>query len=98
MVIHVLLPSLPYSPDYDDNDGLEKDGIALDCDQIPTCRMSCAGPNEELLRIVTTHAGCMVEWYFHASTVKLGATLLMFLFLNISRVVLVGGIVKLNWR
>ncbi|CAM9421672.1 unnamed protein product, partial [Scytosiphon promiscuus] len=75
-----------------------EDGIALDCDTIPTCRLTCAGPNEELLRIVTTHAGCMVEWYFHANTVKLAATLLMFLFLNISRIVLVGGIVKLNWR
>ncbi|CAN0382440.1 unnamed protein product, partial [Hapterophycus canaliculatus] len=74
------------------------DGIVLDCDTIPTCRMTCAGPNEELLRLVTTHAGCMLEWYFHASTVKLAATLLMFLFLNISRAVLVSGIVKLNWR
>lgn len=60
--------------------------------------MTCAGPNEELLRVVAVHAGCMVEWMFHAGTVRLAATLLMFLFLNVSRVVLVGGVVKLNWR
>ncbi|CAM9490400.1 unnamed protein product [Ectocarpus fasciculatus] len=74
-----------------------EDGIVLDCDTIPTCRMTCVGPNEELLQAVTIHAGCMVEWFFHAGTVRLAATLLMFLFLNVSRVVLVGGVVKLNW-
>ncbi|CAN0503923.1 unnamed protein product, partial [Ectocarpus sp. 8 AP-2014] len=73
------------------------DGIALDCDTIPTCRMTCVGPNEELLQAVTIHAGCMVEWFFHAGTVRVAATLLMFLFLNVSRIVLVGGVVKLNW-
>lgn len=60
--------------------------------------MTCAGPNEELLRVVTVHAGCMAEWFFHAGLARGAATLLMFVFLNISRVVLVGGIVKLNWR
>lgn len=75
-----------------------KDGIALDCDTIPTCRMTCSGPNEELLRVVTVHAGCMVEWFFHAGIARAAATFLMFLFLNISRVVLVSGVVKLNWR
>ncbi|CBJ29864.1 conserved unknown protein [Ectocarpus siliculosus] len=74
-----------------------EDGIALDCDTIPTCRMTCVGPNEELLQAVTIHAGCMVEWFFHAGTVRVAATLLMFLFLNVSRIVLVGGVVKLNW-
>lgn len=60
--------------------------------------MTCSGPNQELLRVVTTHAGCMVEWLFHAGAVRLTALLLMFVFLNTSRIVLVGAIVKLNWR
>eukprot|EP00903_Cladosiphon_okamuranus_P008866 g8489.t1 len=75
-----------------------EDGIELDCDTIPACRMTCAGPNEELLRVVTVHAGCMMEWMFHAGAARMAATLLMFVFLNVSRVVLVGGFVKLNWR
>lgn len=60
--------------------------------------MTCTGPNEELLRAVTVHAGCMVEWMFHAGTARLAASFLMFVFLNVSRVVFVGAVVKLNWR
>lgn len=60
--------------------------------------MTCEGPNKELLEVVTVHAGCMVEWLFHAGAVRMLAILLMFMFLNISRVILVGGIVKLSWR
>lgn len=75
-----------------------QNNVELDCDTIPTCRMTCDGPNKELLLIITMHAGCMVEWLLHASWLKGVAMFTMFVFLNISRVVVVGGIVKLNWR
>lgn len=70
----------------------------MDCDTIPECQMTCAGPNEELMRAVILHAGCTVEWLLHAGWLKGVATVVMFVFMNMSRVVLVGAIVKLNWR
>lgn len=75
-----------------------QEGIQLDCDSIPTCEMTCSGPNEELVRVLTMHAGCMTEWLFHAGWLKGVVTLVMFAFLNFSRVIIVGGIVKANWR
>ena len=47
---------------------------------------------------MTMHAGCMVEWLIHASWLKGVAVFTMFVFLNLSRVVIVGGVVKLNWK
>lgn len=75
-----------------------KEGIELDCSTIPPCRMSCKGPSEELIWAVSTHTACMVEWLVHAGWLKGVTCLVMFLFMNVSRAVIVAGIVKCNWK
>lgn len=92
-LVHSSLDRLPLLSPHEAQNGVE-----LDCDTIPTCRMTCDGPNEKLMMIVVVHAGCMVEWLFHAGWLKGVATVIMFVFLNLSRAVIVGGIVRLNWR
>lgn len=60
--------------------------------------MTCDGPNEELIQGITLHAGCMLEWFFHAGWLTIFTILIIFVFMNASRVVLLTGLVKLSWR
>lgn len=60
--------------------------------------MTCGGPNELLLRLVTTHAGCMVEWLLHAGWLKGLTALVIFVLTNTSRNMLISAFIKLHWR
>ena len=60
--------------------------------------MTCAGPSKELLRVATLHAGCTVECFIHVGIIKTIAIVVVFVFMNMSRVILFSGFIKLNWR
>lgn len=60
--------------------------------------MTCPGPNDELIRAVTMHAGCTLEWYIHAGCLKGVTIFVVYLFMNAARGVLVAAIIKINWR
>ncbi|CAM9905581.1 unnamed protein product [Choristocarpus tenellus] len=76
----------------------KKEAVVLDCKTIPECHTSCTGPSTALLQAATQHAGCMVEWLFHAGMLKGFTALIMFVLINFSRMVLVRGMVKRYWR
>ncbi|CAM9570559.1 unnamed protein product, partial [Chrysoparadoxa australica] len=74
------------------------DEAATDCRGMPQCVTSCEGPNEELLRAATHHAGCMMEWYLHTTWLGVSFTVFMFCLLTFSRLLLVDGVIRLYWR
>ncbi|KAG5184838.1 hypothetical protein JKP88DRAFT_255227 [Tribonema minus] len=73
-------------------------GAVIDCSAMPACAITCPGPNKELLSEATQHAGCMLEWCLHSAWLRLSLTLLVFVLMNLSRLMLVRGVIKLLWR
>lgn len=59
--------------------------------------MTCAGPSKELLRAVSLHAGCTVEWFFHAGVLRMVPIVVIFVSMNVSRTVIMSGVIKITW-
>ena len=68
------------------------------CDNLPTCDMSCGGPNRFLLEGQTEACGCMMEWGGHSVWLKLVLALVIYILLNMSRIKLIQGLTKLFWK
>jgi len=60
--------------------------------------MTCPGPDEDLLRAATLHAGCTVEWYIHAGLWRMMTIAVMYVLMNVSREFIMSGALKLTWR
>lgn len=57
----------------------------FDCANLPVCRVTCDGPNEEVLTIATKHCSCMLEWFWNGHMLQLVLAVLIFMLLNLSR-------------
>jgi hypothetical protein len=82
--------------------GNEIQGVAslavYDCSQLPLCKVSCNGPSEEILQATTKSCSCMIEWLWNAYIAQGALALLVFFTLNLSRVLLCRGLVRVWWR
>eukprot|EP00736_Rhodelphis_marinus_P007344 Rmarinus@m.9042 len=70
----------------------------FECDNIPQCGYTCQGPSEEIIALYTFNCGCNIEYYLHSGLIRGLMSLMMYILLNISRVVLIKGICRYNWR
>jgi len=60
------------------------DGI-FRCTALPTCSLTCEGPDKDLLDSVTKQCGCMMEWGFNAGFFQITIAILVFSLLNGAR-------------
>lgn len=74
-----------------------QDGI-FRCDNLPTCTLTCEGPNKQLLDSVTKQCGCMMEWGFHSGFFQITIAIIVFALLNAARTLFMRGIMILNWK
>eukprot|EP00735_Rhodelphis_limneticus_P003251 TRINITY_DN14706_c0_g1::TRINITY_DN14706_c0_g1_i1::g.21551::m.21551 TRINITY_DN14706_c0_g1::TRINITY_DN14706_c0_g1_i1::g.21551 ORF type:complete len:923 (+),score=242.06,YfhO/PF09586.5/0.00013,rve_3/PF13683.1/0.012 TRINITY_DN14706_c0_g1_i1:56-2770(+) len=70
----------------------------FNCEAIPECNMTCPGPNKEVIRAYTYNCGCYVEYFVHSGFFKFSLSIFIYASLNLSRVLLISGICRRNWR
>lgn len=70
----------------------------FDCSVLPSCDVTCIGPQKEKLRKAAKECSCIGEWLFHAYWLRGVLSFLIFIILNISRVTLVDGLARILWK
>jgi len=70
----------------------------FDCTLLPACTLPCTGPDQAALQAATFESGCQSEWMVHAGLFRFALALLTYACLNLSRLLIVMGIVRLCWR
>eukprot|EP00615_Pteridomonas_danica_P013936 CAMPEP_0114381324 /NCGR_PEP_ID=MMETSP0102-20121206/3382_1 /TAXON_ID=38822 ORGANISM="Pteridomonas danica, Strain PT" /NCGR_SAMPLE_ID=MMETSP0102 /ASSEMBLY_ACC=CAM_ASM_000212 /LENGTH=931 /DNA_ID=CAMNT_0001536785 /DNA_START=60 /DNA_END=2852 /DNA_ORIENTATION=+ len=73
------------------------DDASFYCTSLPTCDITCDGPNKALLKVATEQCGCMVEWMMHTWWAQVAGALVVYVIMNISREILLSGITRLCW-
>ena len=68
------------------------------CDALPSCDITCKGPNRPKLEQATRECGCMAEWFLHSIWLKVVLSLLVFALTNASRIGLVDGLARIWWH
>jgi len=69
----------------------------FDCDYLPICLSTC-GVSARSISPLAYSAGCKTEYMVHSFIARFWITMLVFVCLNISRVLFMSGIVRLGWR
>ena len=77
-------------------DWLLEDAV-YNCEELPTCDLSCGGPTRPIMEHVSKQCGCMIEWGAHSIWIQLFLTVIIFVLMNMSRIGLVTGVSKLFW-
>lgn len=70
----------------------------FDCDILPSCHMTCSGPNIDKLQTMARECGCIMEWFVHSVWLKSVISLVIFALLNASRQGFVDGLARLCWK
>jgi len=71
---------------------------SFNCSLLLPCDLTCSGPDKDALAAVTYDSGCATEWTFHAGIFRALLALLVFVCLNISRILLITATIRLSWR
>jgi len=74
------------------------DESIFNCSNLPSCSMTCNGPNEPLLKRFSLESGCMVEWYFHSVWLHGALALMVFIIVNVSRLAFISGLTRVFWN
>jgi hypothetical protein len=69
----------------------------INCTNLPTCGTQC-GVDTSVVQGVSHRASCETEWYIHSSILKIVCTIVVFLFWNICRTLLLDGLVRIYWK
>eukprot|EP00586_Coscinodiscus_wailesii_P015898 CAMPEP_0172506782 /NCGR_PEP_ID=MMETSP1066-20121228/198223_1 /TAXON_ID=671091 /ORGANISM="Coscinodiscus wailesii, Strain CCMP2513" /LENGTH=816 /DNA_ID=CAMNT_0013283975 /DNA_START=430 /DNA_END=2880 /DNA_ORIENTATION=+ len=70
----------------------------FNCDELPSCPLTCPGPHRPKLQTVTRDCGCMSEYFLHSSWLRTAVALLIFACLNASRAGIIEGLTRIRWR
>lgn len=70
----------------------------FDCEQVATCSVTCPEPRKPLLRASSMRCGCAVEWYLHSKWMGTTFAFLLYVFMNMARVMFFSGITRLLWK
>ena len=70
----------------------------FNCDALPVCDNVCEGADEALIRAVTKNCGCFAEWLFHSIFIKWAFSFFIYIFLNVSRMICMIGLLRIFWR
>ena len=69
----------------------------INCTELPQCATQC-GVDVALVQGVSRKASCQTEWYVHTTILQTVATIVVFLFWNICRTLLLDGLVLIYWK
>jgi hypothetical protein len=69
----------------------------FNCSEMPPCTSSCR-VSAPFLRALSLDAGCVTEYLVHSFIARFGITILVFISLNLSRMLFMAAIVRLGWR
>jgi WW domain len=74
------------------------ENAVFNCSLLKPCLTTCTGPNEGLLRQATYESGCRSESVVHSGVFTIFVTVLVYVCLNVSRMLFMGGVTRLYWR
>jgi hypothetical protein len=69
----------------------------FDCSALPTCQLTCGGPDEIMLARRSKDCMCRVEWFWNAHLLQGSLVIVIFLVLNISRDLVCSGLLRVWW-
>lgn len=72
----------------------------FNCTAITTCReiFQCTPPGEDQMFSAVWTGACYTEWLIHAALLNVVVSVFVFFLANLSRIALLRGIVRVNWR
>jgi len=70
----------------------------FNCSLLPTCNLTCTGPDQVAIRAATWDSGCQSEYMVHAGLFRFALSLLVYVCINISRVLIMTALIRLCWR
>lgn len=76
---------------------LRLDLLHFNCSSVPACILDCERPNHELLRFWTWTSACKVEAYVHTSVFSSIFGAIIYVLLNIARILAVRGLRYFMW-
>lgn len=65
--------------------GHRTQSAVFDCSSLPSCRLTCKGPNELLIQHAAKDCSCRLEWFWNGHLLQGVLVVVIFLLLNISR-------------
>ena len=83
---------------YDRQDEWVLQDAIFNCQALPSCDVTCDGPQKQKLRQVTRECSCMFEWFIHSLCLRMILSFLIFGLMNGSRVIFVDGLARVLWR
>ena len=85
------------SVEVDESDWILSDAI-FDCESIPTCSVECEPPRKAFLAEASERCGCTVEWYIHSQWLGTALGFVIYLCMNIARVLFFAGLTRILWK
>lgn len=70
----------------------------FDCTSLPVCKVTCSGPNRNIIHSVCKRCSCMVEWLFNAIIFQVTGGIIVYLIMNFTRVMICRGMIMVFWR
>jgi len=77
--------------------GFQLRSAVFNCSAMPPCTYSCS-PGRTTIQAASTQAGCETEYMLHSFIARFWITFLVFISLNISRMLFMAAVVRLGWR
>jgi len=68
------------------------------CENVEVCEIQCAGPNNQIIESSVFDAGCTGEHFLHSMLLQACMSVITFVLLNISRIVVMRGLVRYFFR
>ncbi|KAK1744421.1 hypothetical protein QTG54_004954 [Skeletonema marinoi] len=85
------------SVEVDGSDWILNDAV-FDCESIPTCSIECEPPRKQLLNDASERCGCTFEWYIHSQWMGTALAFVIYLCMNIARVLFFAGLTRILWK
>jgi hypothetical protein len=81
------------------NASLDRGRAALfSCEELPTCTISCGGPDYTVVSSSAQMCSCSAEWYFHSGVIQILLMCTIYVTINASRMLVTRGIGMVVWR
>ena len=76
----------------------ELETALFNCSKVTCSFQPCVGVADDHVAKVTWRAGCYAEWHIHATFLTIIMVTVMFILINISRILTMRGLVRVYWR
>jgi hypothetical protein len=70
----------------------------FNCKAMPTCEITCTGPDRSVLSAASQSCSCVLEWYIHSHLFRAIVVTSLFGLLNLSRIIIIKGLLMSMWK